>query len=124
MPLNMRIESTNVTSVPEDVATELAEAYAALKPLPSTRMLTTDPFTSEGYDGPNKIDGKDVTEEYKAATMARKFVRQGKAWAESQTGDNDRPLMFVRKGDVKGNPTVVSFRIYEQKTQKEQTKSE
>jgi hypothetical protein len=123
MPLNMRIESTNVTSVPEDVAKELVDAYATLKELPSTKMLTTDPFDGEGYTGPKKIDGKDVTEEYKAAANARVFVRQGKAWAESQTGDNGRPLVFVRKGDVKSNPTVVSFRIYEQREQTEETAS-
>jgi len=115
MPLNMRIESTNTTSVPDDIAEELQAAYEALKLLPVTRMVTTDPFTSEGYTGPKKVDGEDVTEEYMAASNARRFVKQGKSWAATQTGDNGRPLTFIRKGDVKGNPTVVSFRIYEQK---------
>jgi hypothetical protein len=113
MSLTLRIESSSVITVPDDIAAELAGAYDALKDLPVNRMLTTDPFGPEDYDGPAKVDGKDVTDEYKSASNARKFVKQGKSWAATQTGPNGRPLKFARKGDVKGNPTVVSFRIYE-----------
>ena len=96
MAINMKIVQTSgprTVEVPEDIATDLAAAYEALKDLPVNRMVTTDPFED--------------------AKAARLFVRQGKAWAATQTGPNSRPLVFVRKGDVKGNPVVVSFRIYE-----------
>ena len=116
MAVNMRVEATSgprTVEVPDDVAADLLDAYNALKSLPVNRMVTTDPFTSEDYQGPAKINGETVTEEYKAAYNARLFVRQGKAWAATQAGPNGRPLVFARKGDIKGNPAVVSFRIYE-----------
>ena len=113
MPLNMHIVPTNTVTVPGWVADELADAYETLKSLTVSNMLSTDPFTGEDYTGPAKVNGEEVTEEDKAAYNARKFVRQGKAWAASQTGDNGRSLVFVRKGDIKGDPAVVSFRIYE-----------
>lgn len=122
MPLNMTVEPTSAVDVPEEVAKDLQDAYDTLKDLPVNRMITTDPFTPDeydGYQGPAKINGKDVTDEEKAAANARLFVRRGKAWAASQTGPNGRELIFVRKGDVKGNPTVVSFRIYEVREQTE-----
>ena len=96
MAVNMRVEATSgprTVEIPEDVAADLSAAYDALKDLPVNRQVTTDPFASE--------------------SDARLFARQGKAWAQTQTGPNGRPLVFVRKGDIKGNPTVVSFRIYE-----------
>ena len=96
MAVNMRIEPTSgprTVEVPEDVAADLSAAYDALKDLPVNRQVTTDPFPSE--------------------SDARHFARQGKAWAQTQTGPNGRPLVFARKGTVKENPTVVSFRIYE-----------
>ena len=116
MAVNMKIEATSgprTAEVPEDIAADLSAAYDALKDLPVNRQVTTDPFTSDGYEGADKIKGEPVTEEYKAAYNARKFVRQGKVWARTQTGPNGRPLVFMRKGDIKGNPAVVSFRIYE-----------
>ena len=116
MAVNMHIESTSgprTVEIPEDVAADLSAAYDALKDLPVNRQVTTDPFTSEGYEGPAKIHGEPVTDDYKAAYNARLFVRQGKAWAATQAGPNGRPLVFARKGDIKGNPAVVSFRIYE-----------
>jgi hypothetical protein len=129
MAINMRIEVTSgvqATDVPDDVAVDLQDAYDALKSLPVNRMATTDPFTSEGYTGPAKVKGVAVTETEKAAFMARRFVKQGKAWAaaqevvvpilsedgESTIGSRKSPLVFARKGDIKGNPTVVSFRLY------------
>ena len=118
MAINMRIERTSgprTVEVPDDVAADLAEVYRELDGLPTNSQATTDPFTAEGYDGPAKIHGEPVDNDYKAAYNARKFVRQGKSWAETQTGPNGRTLVFVRKGDIKGNPTVVSFRIYEQR---------
>jgi hypothetical protein len=127
MTLNMRIEVTSgvaATEVPADVAADLTEAYNALKDLPVNRMVVVD-FTADGYDGPAKVDGKTVTDAQKAAYMARKFVRQGKAWAAAQavtvditdddgtkTGERKSALTFARKGDIKANPARVSFRIY------------
>ena len=96
MAINMQIAQTSgprTVEVPEDIAADLSAAYDALKVLPVNRMVVTDPFES--------------------ADDARLFVRQGKAWAATQTGPNDRPLVFARKGNVKENPLVVSFRIYE-----------
>ena len=90
MALDMRIEATSgvaATVVPEDIAAELQEAYDALAKLPVTRQITVD-FPDEA--------------------AARLFVKQGKAWAAAQ----DPPLTFFRRGDVKGNPTRVSFRIF------------
>ena len=96
MAVNMRVEATSgprTVEIPEDVAADFSAAYDALKDLPVNRQVTTDPFPSE--------------------SDARLFVRRGKAWAQTQTGPNGRPLVFARKGTVKENPTIVSFRIYE-----------
>jgi hypothetical protein len=129
MAINMRIEVTSgvaATAVPDDAAEDFQAAYDALKGLPVNRQATTDPFTPEGYAGPAKIDGKEVTDAQKSAWNARLWVRQGKAWAAAQTvtvpestdkdgkvtPEYESPLVFARKGDVKGNPTVVSFKIY------------
>src|SRR5208282_678839 len=79
MALQMRIEVSSgvaATEVPDDIATELQEAYDALKPLPVNRVVVVD-FTAEDYAGPKKIDGKDVTADQMAAWNARRFVRQG-----------------------------------------------
>lgn len=131
MALQMRIEVTSgvsATEVPPQRAADLQEAYNALKNLPVNRMVTVD-FPEEGetdYAGPAKIDGKPVDDAYKAAWYARRFVKQGKAWAAAQEvtvpiyaedgettiGSRKSPLAFVRKGDIKGNPSRVSFRIY------------
>lgn len=96
MGINMHVVTTsgvgNVT-VPDDVAKDLAEAYELLRNLPVNRAVSTDPFPD--------------------ATAARLFVKQGRVWAQAQSGPNDRPLVFARKGDIKGEPTVVTFRIYE-----------
>lgn len=115
MALNMSIVVTSgvaATEVPEDVAQDLAEAYAALADLPVNRAVVVD-FTSEGYEGPAKVDGKPATDAYKSAWNARRFVKQGKSWAAGQTGPNGRALSFARKGDIKGLPSRVTFRIYE-----------
>ena len=128
MALQMRIEVSSgvaATEVPDDIATELQEAYDALKPLPVNRVVVVD-FTAEDYAGPKKIDGKDVTADQMAAWNARRFVRQGKAWAAAQkvtvpiyaedgettVGSRKSVLTFARKGDIKGLPARVSFRIY------------
>lgn len=98
MAINMHVVITSgvgSVTVPEDVSKELQEAYELLKGLPVNRALSTDPFAD--------------------ATAARLFVKQGRAWAESQTGPNDRQLVFARKGDIKGQPNVVTFRIYERR---------
>lgn len=90
MALDMRVEITSgvgATEIPDDVATDLEEAYEVLTKLPVTRRIAVD---------------------FPTPAEARLFVRQGKAWALAQ----DPPLTFVRKGDVKGLPTRVSFRIY------------
>jgi hypothetical protein len=112
MPLNMTIEVTSgvaATEVPADVAADLAEAYAALAKLPVNRQVSVDFPVTDFQDLMSK-DGKEVkvTAATQAASAARVFVKQGKAWAAAQTP----MLTFARKGDIKGNPTRVSFRIY------------
>lgn len=92
MALNMRIEATNTVEVPEDLAADLMEAYEALAKLPQARQVT--------------VDFEDGTEE-ENVKAAKQFVRQASTWATEQG------LRFARKGDAKGNPTRVSFRIYE-----------
>lgn len=95
MALNMRVVVTSgvaATEVPEDIAADLAEAYAALKDLPVNRAVDVD---------------------FDDAKAARVFVKQGKAWAVGQKGPNGRSLTFSRKGDIKGYPKRVTFRIYE-----------
>lgn len=125
MSVKIRLEviprTVPAVEVPDDMAADLAEVYKALAELPADRCATTDPFTAEGYEGPAKIDGNPATTEYKAAWNARRYVRQGKAWCATQTGPNGRPLVFARKGDIKGNPSVVSFRIYEQRERTQAT---
>jgi hypothetical protein len=96
MPLDMTITATTgprTVEVPEDRAADLQDAFLALSELPVNRQVNVD---------------------FPDAKSAREFVRQGKAWAASQTTlDGDPlPLVFARKGDIKGNPTRVSFRIY------------
>jgi len=91
MGVNITIVKTSgpgAVEVPDDVAKDCAETYAALKDLPSNRAATTDPFED--------------------AKAARLWCKQARTWAETQ----DPPLKFVRRGDIKGEPTVVEFRIY------------
>jgi hypothetical protein len=107
------------TEVPEDAAKDFAEAYEALAKLPVNRMINVN-FKPENYPATEK-----QTSEELAAKAARQWVRQGKAWAANTevvlpitdadgnvTGSRTTHLVFVRKGDVKGNPTRVSFRVY------------
>lgn len=108
MPYNMTIEVTSglgTVGVDEDVAAACTEAYEALSKLPVNRQCVLD------FDTPEE---------------ARSFVRQGKAWAaetevsvpvKDENGKPTKnvrvaPLVFARKGNVKENPTRVSFRIY------------
>lgn len=92
---NIRIVATSgtaVTEVPDDVATDLLDTYNALKDLPVTRSAVQEFDSPEG---------------------ARKFVRQGIAWAEAQ----DPKLTFMRRplpgnNKIKDNATTVAFRIY------------
>jgi hypothetical protein len=112
--VNMEIVATSgveVTEVPEDRALDFQEAYDALAKLPAGRQVNVD-FDPADY--PVKKDSK-VTSEELASKDARLFARQGKAWALRQVPE----LKFVRKGDVKGNPLRVSFRIYEPRTAEE-----
>lgn len=112
MSRNMSVEVTSgvaATEVPDDAAEDFAEAYETLAKLPVNRQVTVD-FT----DSP-KVGNE--TQAQADAREARLWVRQGKAWAAAQ----DPPLTFVRKGDVKGNPTRVAFRIYLPKPKTEET---
>jgi hypothetical protein len=93
MALDITITATSgaaVTVVPDDVAAELTETYAALKALPVSRCATA---------------------KFPSPKAAREFVRQGLAWAAANE------LTFVRRA-VPGNdkisdaPDTVSFRIY------------
>jgi hypothetical protein len=116
MSRNMTIVVTSgpsATEVDEENAKDFAEAYGALKSLPVNRAVDVD-FPPADYKPLTKRDGTvKATSEELAAADARDYVRQGKAWAATQTGPNGRALAFVRKGDVKSNPTRVTFRIYE-----------
>lgn len=99
MALNMVVEVTSgvvATEVPEDIAADLLEAYETLAKLPVNRQISVD---------------------FPTAKDARAFVKQGKAWAAAQTP----ALTFVRKGDIKANPTRVSFRIYVPRAEKDET---
>lgn len=96
MALNMSIIVTSgvgAVDVPEDIAKDLADAFDALKKLPSNRAVV--------------VDFEDVA-------GARDFVRMGKTWAATQTPETEGgEILFVRKGDIKGEPKRVTFRIYE-----------
>jgi hypothetical protein len=88
MTLNMRLIQTSGTAtleVPEDIASDLQEAYDSLKTLPVNHAVTVN------FDTKKEAD---------------LFVRQANAWA----GQNN--LKFFRKGDIKGEPATVTFRIY------------
>jgi hypothetical protein len=94
MGVNITITKTSgpgAVEVPDDVAQDCADTYALLKDLPSNRAATTDPFAD--------------------AKAARLWCKQATTWAEQQ----EPALKFSRRGDIKGNPTVVTFRIYEPK---------
>lgn len=80
------------TEVTDEDAKDLQEAYEHLSKLPVNRALSVD---------------------FSDAKAARRWVKVGKAWASGQTGPNGRPLTFARKGDIKGMPARVTFRIYE-----------
>lgn len=88
MALNVVIAKTSgptTVEVPEEVAQVLQETYEALKELPVNNAANVD---------------------FDTAQEARLFVRQGQAWAE------EKELKFQRRGNVKENPTRVTFRIY------------
>ena len=96
--LDMQIEVTSgvaATEVDEDYALDFAEAYEALSKLPVNRQVSVDLPTAKD---------------------ASNYVKQGKAWSAAQEVTREdgskTPLVFARKGDIKGNPTRVSFRIY------------
>lgn len=91
MGLNMTLTTTqrSTAEVSEEYAETFEEAYETLKELPSNKQLNVD------FDDKKK---------------ARAFVVQGNAWAA------ENGLKFARKGDIKANPTRVSFRIYEPRT--------
>jgi hypothetical protein len=108
-----------LVEVPEDIAKDFQETYEALRTMPVNNMANVD-FPEADYTATEKLTAAD-----QAAKAARLYVRQGKAWAASQevvipitdddgnvTGSRTSALVFTRKGDVKGNPTRVSFRIY------------
>jgi hypothetical protein len=137
MALNMTIVVSSgvaATEVPDDVAADLQEAYNALATLPVNRMVVVD-FTSEGYAGPAKVGGKLVTDDEMAAWNARRFVKQGKSWANAQEvtvpiyaedgettiGSRKSALTFARKGDIKGQPSRVAFRIYVPRASEDET---
>jgi hypothetical protein len=100
MALNMSIVTTSgvtATEVPEDIAKDLQEAYDALRSRPVNTAVNVD---------------------FEDAKAARVFVKQGKAWVAGRTGSHGRPLNFARKGDIKGLPKRVTFRIYEEREAK------
>ena len=78
---------TGAVTITDELAEEFQEAWDAIQAAPKNRALTTD------FDTPAE---------------ARDWVRAGKAWAASQ----EPQLEFDRRGDVKGLPAQVTFRIY------------
>lgn len=100
-------EKNYSVDVPDDVAAIFLEDYEALSKLPVTRQIQAD-FKAEDY--PDK-DGKPSKDN--ATKAARLYTRQGRAWAEANN------LKFARKGDIKSNPTRVTYRIYAPKTDDE-----
>jgi len=109
-----------VTEVPAEAAEFLAESYEALAKLPVNRQVTVD-FAGEGTK-----KGKETQAEADARE-ARLFVRQGKSWAAQQSvkreDGSETTLVFARKGDIKGAPTRVSFRVYIPRPEKEETEA-
>jgi len=96
--MEITITATNANAienipVPEDVAKDLADVYEALSKLPVTRVANVDFETKE------------------AVSL---FMRQAKAWCATHKDaeGNAAPLTFTRKGDAKGNPLRLTFRVY------------
>lgn len=105
MALEITIVKTSgvgAIEVPEDVATDLKDAWEALRDLPNNRLAVVD------FDTPE---------------AARLFVRQGKTWAAAQQVEGPQgefaPLEFSRRGNVSEEPKRVQFRIYRPDTEKE-----
>ena len=98
-----KTEKNYDVDVPEEVATELAGVLTALAGLSVNTQANVD-FAPADY--PDK-DGKPSTEN--AIAAARLFARQGRSWAAATD------VKFVRKGDISGNPTRVTFRVYKSK---------
>jgi hypothetical protein len=133
---NMSVEVTSgvaATEVEKDNALDFAEAYEHLAKLPVNRQVSVD-FPVTDYTDLLKKDGTvKLTALEVASAAARDYVKQGKAWAAAQeitvdvlaedgktvTGQYTTPLTFARKGDIKGNPTRVSFRIYVPRPEKD-----
>lgn len=119
------------TEVEADNALDYQEAYESLSKLPVNRVVNVnfpvaDYADLKGKDGTVKITAADL-----AAQDARRWVKQGKAWAAAQeveVKDKDGKVLrksaleFARKGDIKGIPNRVTFRIYVPRAEKEVTK--
>jgi hypothetical protein len=92
--------------VPADVAADLANVYEALSKLPVNRMASTD------FLDLSKAHPKEVIDT--ATEAAKTFMKQAKTWCANHLDaeGNPAPLTFSRRGDIKGIPTRVSFRIY------------
>ena len=84
--MDITITATGVTELTEEEVADLIDTYAALKGLPANRVANIDFETPE-----------------EATSYAKAF----KAWAV------DNGHKFLRKGDIKGNPTQLTFRIYD-----------
>ena len=111
--MQITIAKTSVVSaadVPEEVAKDLQDTYDALASMPVTNQANVD-FLPEGVTPADASEDEIAA----AAKAARLFVKQGKAWAAAQGED----IVFSRRGDVKSNPTRVSFRVYRQKSDDE-----
>jgi len=88
MARDFSIIVTNVAEPTDEEAQELQEVFETLANLPNTRAAVTD------FDNPQE---------------ARAYVRRATAWADSQG------YKFARKGDIKGEPNRVTFRVYKPK---------
>lgn len=96
--MDISIVSTTQAEVTEELAKDLADTYNHLSKAPVTSAAVVDFATPED---------------------ARRFVKQGKAWASTMLGPNGRPLVFSRRGKNVRNDSRVMFRIYEAAEKKE-----
>ena len=84
--MDITITATGVTELTEDEITDLVDTYQTLKNLPANRVANID------FDTPEEATG---------------YAKAFKAWAV------DNGHKFLRKGDIKGNPARLTFRIYD-----------
>ena len=84
--MDITITATGVTELTEEEIADLQDTYEHLSKLPANRVANI---------------------EFETAEEATGYAKAFKAWAV------DNGHKFLRKGDIKGNPTRLTFRIYD-----------